>query len=41
MRVRKTALGEAVLADGEVVTGDPAATLRKRRDPLLVDRPED
>jgi diacylglycerol kinase family enzyme/membrane-associated phospholipid phosphatase len=26
--------------DGEVVTGDPAVTLRKRRDPLLVYRPE-
>jgi hypothetical protein len=27
-------------ADGEVVTGDPAVTLRKRRDPLQVYRPE-
>ncbi len=27
-------------ADGEVVTGDPAIVLRKRRDPLLVYRPE-
>jgi len=26
--------------DGEVVTGDPAVTLRKRRDPLLVYSPE-
>ncbi len=27
-------------ADGEVMTGDPAVTLRKRRDPLLVYRPD-
>lgn len=27
-------------ADGEVVTGDPAIVLRKRREPLLVYRPE-
>lgn len=27
-------------ADGEVMTADPAVTLRKRRDPLQVYRPE-
>jgi hypothetical protein len=26
--------------DGEVLTGDDTVTLRKRRDPLLVYRPE-
>jgi len=26
--------------DGEVMTGNPTVTLRKRRDPLLVYRPD-